>query len=237
MNSTSLLQVILRKKINNMKIVCISDTHTQLDKVNIPDGDILIHAGDLTYRGNVQEISKELFELYKYKNKFDKIIVCAGNHDWLAEKSPQLMKDMCDNFGITYLSDSGTEVKGIKFWGSPWQIEFNDWAFNLPSGQPLKEKWDLIPDDTDVLITHSPPLSILDYIEEFNPRSGVMSTRHLGCIDLYERIQKLNNLKLHVFGHIHFSHGSNKIENVTFVNASVCTEQYKPINLPITVIL
>ena len=62
--------------------------------------------------------------------------------------------------GVHYLEDSGVEIAGTRWWGSPWQPEFNSWAFNLPRGEPLSEKWALIPDDVDVLVTHSPPAMI-----------------------------------------------------------------------------
>ncbi len=92
----------------------------------------------------------------------------------------------------------------------------------------MKQKWALIPDNTDVLITHGPPKDILDLV----PRPAGF---HAGCQDLYNRIQQLPNLKLHVFGHLHMNHAIVKLGNTFFVNASVCTESYEPINKPIVV--
>jgi Icc-related predicted phosphoesterase len=214
------------------KIVCISDTHCQLSSVSVPDGDILVHAGDLTYRGTIQETSKELFELSKYRAKFKHIVLVEGNHDWLGQRNPSIMDQMCKDNGIILLRDFGIELEGLKFYGSPWQPEFCNWAFNLSRGDELKEKWDLIPDDTEILITHSPPNNILDVVERLNKKNGEFDLEHVGCWDLHNRIMQLKNLKLHVFGHLHLGYGRVKIENIEFVNASCCTEKYKPINKP-----
>src|SRR5271155_6014323 len=112
-----------------MRIVTLSDTHCQLDKINIPNGDILIHAGDLTYRGDVKETSKELFELSKYKGAFKHIILVEGNHDWLGFRNPTIMDQLCKDNGITLLRDSGINIDGLNLWGSPWQPEFCNWSW------------------------------------------------------------------------------------------------------------
>jgi Icc-related predicted phosphoesterase len=77
-------------------------------------------------------------------------------------------------------------------------------------------------------------MGILDHVESFDPQKGSF-LKSVGCWDLYERIQQLKDLKLHTFGHLHFSHGQTKIKDTYFVNASICTEDYKPINPPIIV--
>jgi len=139
--------------------------------------------------------------------------------------------DMIDN--ATYLQDEEVVIDGIKFYGSPWQPEFMNWAFNLPRGEKLAEVWSHIPDDTDVLITHCPPYGKLDLvINEYSDENGEM----VGCKDLAERIMSLKKLKLHVFGHIHCSHGECFDQNsVHYVNASICTEEYLADNRPIIV--
>lgn len=212
-----------------MKLVTISDTHCQLDKVEIPDGDILIHAGDLTYRGTIDEISKELQILKEKTKNFKHRILICGNHDWLGEYNPNLMRQLCEDSQITYLCDESIEVEGKKIYGSPYQPEFCNWAFNLDRrDDSLPLKWAQIPDMTDILVTHGPPYGILDTVK---PSSQI----HLGCVHLYNRIVKMSNLKYHIFGHIHGGYGTYKstICNTTFINASICNEQYKPINKPI----
>lgn len=205
-----------------MKIVCISDTHSQLDKINIPDGDVLVHAGDLTYRGTLSEVSKELILLGKQPH--ENIILIAGNHDFLFETQLYTARQMCEDNGITYLEDQETVIDGIKFYGSPATPFFHNWAFNYPRGIELEKLWSRISDDTDVLITHGPPRFRL---EECPNGSKV------GCLDLFNKIQLLNNLKLHVFGHIHDSRGYIKEPNgMYYCNASICDEDYKPVNKP-----
>lgn len=201
----------------------ISDTHDHdLRDLDIPDGDVLIHSGDATGRGTVQSIAAFNHQLGCLPHKH-KLFV-PGNHDWLFEKNPNLAKQMLTN--ATLLIDEAIEIDNIKFYGSPQQPAFCNWAFNVPRGKALKEKWDLIPEDTNVLITHSPPKNILDLCPDgFNA----------GCEDLLNRIKELNHLKLHVFGHIHFDYGTLIKDNVQFVNASICTEEYHPLNTPIVV--
>lgn len=205
-------------------IVCISDTHNQMKKIELPEGDLLIHSGDLTARGEVSEISRELNELSKHLKTFKNIVLVCGNHDWLGEKQPQLMEQMCKDKGITCLCDSGTEIDGIKIYGSPWQPAFCNWSYNLPRGEPLRQKWDLIPEDTQILVTHSPPYMILDQCPD-----GF----HAGCEDLYRKVMDLPNLKMHQFGHIHHQYSTINRYGVKYVNASICTEEYKPTNSPI----
>ena len=209
-----------------VRVVCISDTHCRLRNVKVPDGDILVHAGDLTFQGNVAEISQELRELGRIAKRFKKTYLVAGNHDWLPFHHRLLMEEMCKNEGVTYLQDSWDIYEGLVIFGSPWQPEFCSWAFNLPRGEKLKTIWDNIPDKVDILVTHSPPANILDSVPH-----GI---EHVGCVDLFNRVMKVKP-QLHVFGHIHFSYGMKQFDGITFVNASICDEQYKPINAPIVI--
>lgn len=218
-----------------MKLVCISDTHCQLDKVEIPPGDLLIHAGDLTYRGNIAEITQELSVLSKLKDKFTYgIVIIAGNHDFLPQRNLGEMQRLCNEAGIHYLQDQSLTINGYKIYGTPWQPEFCNWAFNLPRGKALANKWAMIPDDTDVLITHGPPMGIMDDVDRFNSRTCQYDVEHVGCTDLRDRVEQINP-KVHVFGHIHKGYGVSKGALTTFVNASICTESYTPDNPPIVV--
>ena len=124
-----------------------------------------------------------------------------------------------------YLQDSGCEIEGLKFWGSPWQPVYGGWAFNLPRGEELREKWEMIPLTTDILVTHCPPKGIGDFIKP---------GRHEGCEDLLNAVLRIKP-KLHVFGHIHEDYGLHKHEHTTFVNASICNFDYEPINPAIVV--
>src|SRR5690606_27797878 len=127
--------------------------------------------------------------------------------------------------GLTYLRDAGVEIDGVRFWGSPWQPEFFDWAFNLPRGEALAARWALVPEDTDVLITHGPPRGILDRTVTGTP---------VGCDDLRAALDRLAP-RLHVFGHIHEAYGRVEGPRTTFVNASVCDVRYRAVNDPVVV--
>lgn len=206
----------------NVKVVAISDTHCQLEKVKIPDGDIFIHAGDLTYRGKTTEIDLELEKMQKLPHEHKVII--AGNHDWLFEINNDTARKLCEDRGIIYLQDSMIKLEELKIYGSPWQPEFCDWAFNLDSAG-LKEKWALVPNDLDILVTHGPPYLILD---------ETPMRQHVGCIHLMKRIEEVKP-KIHIFGHIHDDYGIKKFSETTHINASTCDERYKPINKPIVI--
>lgn len=205
------------------KIVCISDTHALHKNIkDIPDGDILIHAGDLTNKGELKDV--ESFNSWLKKLPHKHKIVIAGNHDFCFEQKNIAARELLTD--ATYLQDSFIILENLKIYGSPWQPWFYDWAFNLRRGEPLKAVWQQIPEDTDILITHGPPYGILDKTD-----NGDL----VGCEELIKRIEKLRKLKLHVFGHIHEAYGQHKINNVSFVNASTCTLQYNPTNDAIVV--
>ena len=98
----------------------------------------------------------------------------------------------------------------------------------MSRGEELKERWDLIPNDIDILVTHGPPYGYLDTVRWDG------HTKHVGCEELLDRVLKLKP-KLHVFGHIHGAAGEDSFEGTHFVNASSCDERYKPINPPIVI--
>lgn len=207
-----------------MKFVCISDTHGQIKDVILPDGDVLLHSGDHTSTGNIQQMSNAMYLLGKKGKKFKHVICIAGNHDGLPQDHPEMMRRICKDNNIIYLQDESITIDGIKIYGAPWQPFFNNWFFNLPRGQALIDKWAQIPEDTRVLLTHGPAYKILDECPD-----GSL----VGCEDLLARIKQLPQLTHHVFGHIHHSHGTKQVGQVTHINASTCTEAYKPINKPI----
>lgn len=212
-----------------MRIICLSDTHNCNEQIDVPDGDILIHPGDATITGTIEEIKRfnEWFSLLPHKVK----IFVAGNHDWLFERDNQKARGLLDP-SIVYLQDSSTEIDGLKIYGSPWQPRFFDWAFNLNRGYEMAEKWKLIPNDIDILITHGPPYGILDLV----PRKGW--DENTGCEELRKRVEaiaSLGRLQLHIFGHIHCGYGMHEEFGVRFINASTCDEQYAPTQPPIVV--
>lgn len=219
-----------------MRIVCISDTHGLHGRIQVPDGDVLVYAGDLCNTGSEDDVLH--FAAWIDRLPHRRKIVIAGNHDWYFQKESRLAQAYLER-DVTYLQDSGCEIEGVKFWGSPWQPWFMDWAFNLPRrGLMLREKWNLIPVDTDVLITHGPPHGILDQVRVqplglWSPEEG-SSSGPLGCEELAIRLHAVKP-RLHVFGHIHDGYGVLQGKQTLFINASICTEAYKPTNPAIVV--
>lgn len=213
-----------------MKLVCISDTHEFEDQIQLPVGDVLIHAGDIIYRGE-ETVALIKFLTWMKAQPFQHKILIAGNHDFCFETSRAgHARQLCKDAGVIYLQDDGVQIDGINFWGSPWQPWFYDWAFNAYRGKDIAYHWSKIPDDTNVLITHGPVKGILD-----GAPSGFNKIEHVGCEDLADRIGNLPNIKAHICGHIHNGYGHVEIAGVHFVNASICTEEYQPINAPIVI--
>ena len=207
------------------RIVCLSDTHNRHEDVRVPDGDILIHAGDATNLGTIEEIVRfaRWFAALPHRHK----IFVAGNHDWLFETNPRLAENLLDG-EIVYLCDSSVEIENLIIYGSPWTPRFFNWAFNANRGAEMREKWRLIPETVDVLITHGPPHGILDAVARFD---GFENT---GCEDLRERVEEVMP-RLHIFGHIHEGFGNVDKSGTKFVNAANCDENYFPGNAPIVV--
>jgi Icc-related predicted phosphoesterase len=195
-----------RQEGKSMRIVAFSDTEGKHGQLEVPDGDVLVFAGDMSHHGSsvaIEEFDRWLGTL-PHPNK----LVIAGNHDTLFERNPGIGRLLMKN--CRYLQDEVAEVDGVKFWGSPWQPWFFNWSFNLPRGDKLAEKWAMIPEDAEVLITHGPPFGIGD-------NTGQMQ---VGCEALRERVMKLPKLKTHIFGHVHESPGLFKQEGILFANVS-----------------
>ena len=204
-----------------MKLVLISDTHGQHRGLSLPEGDMIIHAGDISRSGDSAEVM-EFLQWYAdldYKHK----IFVAGNHDYFFEDlDPESFQFILPD-DVTYLNDSGIEIEGKNIWGSPVQPWFYDWAFNRRRGGDIQKHWDLIPKSADILITHGPPFGVLD-----RTTGGL----NVGCEDLTETMSRLD-VRLHVFGHIHEAYGVRQSGKTTYVNASVLDHRYRLVNPPV----
>lgn len=237
-----------------LDITCISDLHGHYPVLE--GGDLLIIAGDLTARHTFQEmVDFEKGWLRFQKPKYKKIILIAGNHDFILEELPWEWP------GIDYLCDSSTEFEGLKIYGSPWTKSFEGMnpdcmAFTVRTDEELAEKWELIPDDVDILITHSPPYDVGDCVKSVFWRDGgeKIISEFVGSRSLKElllgRSKKSDKPLTHIFGHIHEGYGKyrlypelcaddvgKKIWAVDCYNASHVNEHYKPVNKPIRLVL
>ncbi len=192
-----------------MRIVAVADTHTfEADLGEVPTGDVFVHAGDLLRGGELHEL--EAVAAWIRALPHEHKIVIAGNHDFCFAHHPEEARAMLGP-GVVYLEDAEHVIDGTRFWGSPWQPEFHDWAFNLPRGPALAAKWSLIPAGIDVLVTHGPPAGVGD--------RGPMGAARLGCADLREAVRRVRPA-LHVFGHIHQDGGAFDEDGLVYANVT-----------------
>jgi len=208
-----------------MKLIIISDTHNKHKHLGkLPEADVIIHCGDMTSMGREHEI-RDFMKWYSNLEQFKYKICCAGNHDWLFERAGIHARSLVPK-NVIYLQDQEVVIEGIKFYGTPVNLPFFDWAFNRPE-EKLVQHWQAIPDDTDVLITHQPPFGIMDW--------SVYDKKATGSPSLYKEVLERIKPSLHVFGHIHSGHGVKVIEDTTFINASNLDEDYMCVYDPILV--
>lgn len=206
-----------------MKVVLISDTHGLHDRLKVPNGDMIIHAGDVSGSGTESEVLSFLnwFSSLNFKHK----VFVAGNHDFILEERSSLVDGyLCK--GVTYLQNSSIEIEGLKIYGSPYTPNLNDWAF-LKSKKEMKKEWDLVPNDLDILVTHSPPYKILDY---------TILDGNIGCQYPLNRVLEVNP-RIHVFGHVHEAHGMVEISGTKYFNACSLDENYSVKNAPFLIVL
>src|SRR5208282_2016499 len=211
-----------------MKIVLVSDTHGLHSKMRhpVPDGDVLVHAGDFTNVGSPDDCAQ--FDKWLGSLPHPHKIVIAGNHErgW-----DRMSLDFKHFTNAHYLEDSSINIAGVNFYGSPWTPTFGTgWAFNADRGNHIRGKWGMIPDAglVDVLITHGPPMGILD------KSAPIYGSQSVGCEDLAKQVT-ISVPKIHVFGHIHNGYGQKRIGQTLYVNAAICDEDYRPVNAPIVV--
>lgn len=223
-----------------MIVDCISDLHGFYPELK-GEGDLLIVAGDLTGADRPNEYRQ--FNEWICRQKYRLKVVIGGNHDNLCQRGIEIVGEdgkrerTCPISAedTLYLCDSGTELDGLKIWGSPWTLRFEGInplcaAYCLKYDSELAEKWKLIPDDTDILITHSPPYGIGDVIQ----RGASVGSRSLldMCGTTESRVQPM----LWVFGHIHECGGQKRqVGRTTLVNASYVNVFYQPVHAPIRI--
>lgn len=220
-----------------MRVSLISDTHAKHGRIVLPKeirsnrvlpdlvgGDLLIHAGDFMTSGYSKS---EVLDFFTWLNEIEytNIVFIAGNHDRFAQVVPDEMAELVARFPkLTYLEDDFVEIvvgeERIKIYGSPWQPWFHNWAFNLPrGGEELGSKWEAIPEDTDIVITHGPAQGRLDTSGE------PWNTPNLGCELLTKRLVAIKP-KMHVCGHIHGGRGHEFDGDTHYFNASILDESY-----------
>ena len=221
-----------------VRFVAISDTHGKHGALGLlPLGDVLVHAGDFTERGDLAEV--DAFCEWLSQQPHARKVVIAGNHDLTLHGGAY--EQACRDWGVTidgrerercvaararlkavpgleYLCCSGTEVEGVRLWGAPW-VPTCGGVFTKPPAA-LAAVWQQIPDDVDVLLTHGPPRGHLDLAV---PRGFGMGRKHAGCEHLLHAVMQRVRPAFHVFGHIHEGYGTKTDGATTFINAASCT--------------
>jgi Icc-related predicted phosphoesterase len=202
----------------SLRIVAIADTHGKHWSLDVPDGDILLHAGDMTFKGSIDDVKD--FNVFLGQLPHPVKVAIAGNHDFCFERDREGSATALTN--AIYLQDQSVAIEGIRFYGSPWQPWFYDWAFNLHRGPEIRAKWELIPKETDILITHGPP---------YGHGDQTFRGELVGCRDLLEVVELIRP-RFHIFGHIHEGAGVTADDHTTFINASSCDQHFRLVNEP-----
>lgn len=213
-----------------MKLCLISDTHTKHKVIGLKkyEADVLVHCGDISGNGGIGAIT-DFLTWFAEQKQFKYKIFVAGNHDWLFERNNSLARQVVEDVGkgdVIYLENESVVIDNIKFYGTPVQPPFCNWAFNVDEPK-LSEYWKIIDDDTDVLITHSPPFCIGDFVP--------WSRSHEGSQSLYREVIERIKPRLHCFGHIHEGYGQWDIDGIKFINASCLDGDYMAVNDPVIV--
>jgi len=223
-----------------VRFVCFSDTHglhEQIAAEYCPQADVLLHAGDFTNTGELEQVKSLVNWLQRYPATHK--VVIAGNHDvtfepsyyermsWRYHPQPyrcsEVRAALLESKACVYLEDQVAEILGYQIYGSPWQPAFCDWAFNLDPGEALRQAWVNIPSNTDILITHGPPHGKGDLLPD-----GM----RVGCKELAKAVHQ-RRTPVHLFGHIHEGYGVEHENGTMFINASTCTIRYAPTNPPV----
>lgn len=204
------------------RLVAMADTHGFHRKLTVPDGDVLVHAGDLTQRGTLAELEEAADWLRGLPHPHK--VVVAGNHDFALQQLPDAARPLFH--GLHYLEDAEVTVAGLRIWGSPWQPWFFDWAFNLQRGAELDAKWRLVPEGLDVLVTHGPPAGYGDRVA-VHP---VLGEDRVGCADLLRHLARARP-RLNLVGHIHEDRGQWQVGETR-----VCNVTTSECELPVTVL-
>jgi len=210
-----------------MKIVAMADPHYAgvFDKIKVPDGDVLVVCGDLTYKGGLEELQSVASALSEFPHKHK--LVIAGNHDFCLEgrkfRDPIVnvnrkfkAEDILVDAGLTYLKDSGATIDGIKFWGAPWTPEYHSWAFNVDRDK-IHAKWANIPSGLDVLMVHGPPFGYGDL---------TIGMERVGDSALLRAIET-KKPRVVCYGHIHEDCGERHVGTTRLVNCSIGYPVYR----------
>lgn len=206
-----------------MKIVALADPHgpDYMNRHRLPEGDVLIVCGDLTYTGDLNELRATAAALERQPHAHK--IVIAGNHDFCLEgrkfRLPHIndrirteAESILSNAGLVYLNQTSHHINGVHFYGTPWTPEYHAWAFNADRNwEGSGRKWDALPNDVDVLLAHGPPFGYGDL---------TANNERVGCTYMANAI-KTKCPRFVCYGHIHEDVGTRRLGQSTLINCSI----------------
>ncbi len=199
----------------------ISDLHGYLPE--IPPCDLLLLGGDYNpYRRLPDQLAwmEGPFADWLQRVPAKEIVAVAGNHDFACQTPP---KGFLEALRWHYLEDSAIELFGLTIFGSPWTPPFYDWAF-MAEEDKIQAKLGLMPNKVDILVTHGPPMGMLD-----KNKDG----QSCGSERLWKKALKAKP-RLHIFGHIHEQGGRQaRLHGTVFANVSYVNVAYKPVYGPV----
>ena len=204
-----------------LTLVAISDTHGLHGELEIPAGDVLVHAGDFTMHGAMGEVAafNDFLAAQPHAHK----LVIAGNHDFCCEGNAAEIRAAFT--AASSLQDESVEIEGWRFYGSPWQPWFMDMAFNLREDSARAAAWASIPAATDVLVTHTPPGGTGDLTS---------LGEYVGCTELPAALRRVRP-RVHLFGHIHEAYGVREMDGTVYANACSCNLSYEAVQPPLVI--
>jgi len=222
-----------------VKIAMMADSHTYHNQVVVPECDILIHAGDFSFKGSQTE-SKDFLKWFNAQHQATEKVYIPGNHEYnwdynkhLDRSKPIWLVELIEEYSnLHYLEHQSVTLFGLNIFGSPYTPEFfpEYWGFNRKRSEEIKAEWAKIPDNTDILVCHGAAKGFLDWTDE-RPQDWLYPGGHAGCEDLMNRIYQLDQLKLFVCGHLHNNTGlvdvPTRYGSIKYCNAAVVDNQYK----------
>lgn len=211
-----------------MEIACMSDIHGEhIPEKHIPEADVLVIAGDATKRGCHREFMEFVAQLKKWYRKFSHVVYVPGKHDVLMEHHPERYIDVLESAvpNAKVLIHTDIKIGDVKMWGTPYSVYDKVWAFTEKE-EKRKYLFSRIPRGTDVIISYSPPWSILD-LEQNNKDFYY----HSGCKYLLQTTKSIQP-KLHIFGGSHANAGELLRDDMPtkFINASITKNYTSPLN-------
>jgi Icc-related predicted phosphoesterase len=183
-----------------MKLVCLSDVHEHFDVV-VPDGDVLIIAGDLCERSNASFVKAESW-VKSLAKRFKYIVYVPGNHDQPILERPSEYRGIAPTLLGSMVVDATMEIDGIRIYGMPYESH----------GRENPEE--VIPEGVDVLVTHEPPWGVRDWAPQNRDT-------HIGNAALLRAVER-QRPRVHIFGHAHFGHGLLYDNGTLYANVAIC---------------